>query len=228
MLKFSKDRRQWIKWLFEARKRYNTSILDYIVTSNHIHLLVYDTGEPESIPRMMQLVAGRTAQEYNQRKSRKGAFWEDRYHATAIEKDDHLVHCLVYIDLNMVRAGVVHHPSEWKESGYNEIQNPRQRYAIIDHNRLMQLYEQRTIEDLKAYHQQWVEMGLKAKVKKRERRWAASIAVGSDDFVSETKKRLGNGRVDTDAGDFILHETRKPYAVKGEGEDNTYEWMVFA
>jgi hypothetical protein len=33
----------------------------------------------------MQLIAGRTAQEYNQRKARGGAFWEDRYHATAIE-----------------------------------------------------------------------------------------------------------------------------------------------
>jgi putative transposase len=225
LLKFSKDRRQWIKWLFEARKRYNTSILDYIVTSNHIHLLVYDTGEPESIPKMMQLVAGRTAQEYNQRKSRKGAFWEDRYHATAIEKDEHLVHCLVYIDLNMVRAGVVDHPSDWKESGYNEIQNPRQRYAIIDHDRLLQLFEKRTIEDLKASHKQWVDLGLAARVRKRERKWAGSIAVGSDDFVSDTKRRLGIGRVVADADDFVLHEAREPYTVKGEGEDNTDEWM---
>jgi hypothetical protein len=49
--------------------------------------------------------------------------------------------------------------------------------------------------------------------------------LGSDDFVSETKRRLGIGRVDADADDFILHETQKPYAVKGEWEDNTYEWM---
>jgi hypothetical protein len=27
-------------------------------------------------------------QEYNQRKKRKGAFWEDRYYATAIERDE--------------------------------------------------------------------------------------------------------------------------------------------
>ena len=45
------------------------------------------------------------------------AFWEDRYHATAIEADDHLRRCLVYIDLNMVRAGVVKHPAEWAHSG---------------------------------------------------------------------------------------------------------------
>jgi putative transposase len=30
----------------------------------------------------MQLIAGRTAQEYNRRKHRDGAFWEDRYHTT--------------------------------------------------------------------------------------------------------------------------------------------------
>jgi hypothetical protein len=30
----------------------------------------------------------------------------------------------VYIDLNMVRAGVVSHPGEWKDSGFREIQKP--------------------------------------------------------------------------------------------------------
>jgi len=38
----------------------------------------------------MQLIAGWTAQEYNRRKNRHGAFWEDRCHATAIQADDHL------------------------------------------------------------------------------------------------------------------------------------------
>ena len=72
----------------------------------------------------MQLIAGRTGQEYNERNGRHGAFWEDRYHATAIEADEHLHHCLVYIDLNMVRAGVVDHPAHWVNGGYREIQQP--------------------------------------------------------------------------------------------------------
>jgi putative transposase len=70
--------------VFEAKKRFGRCELDYVVTSNHIHLLVKDTG-PNVIAQSMQLVAGRTAQEYNQRKKRQGAVWEDRYHATAIE-----------------------------------------------------------------------------------------------------------------------------------------------
>jgi putative transposase len=79
----------------------------------------------------MQLIAGRTAQEYNERKSRHGTFWEDRYHATAIESDEHLHRCLVYIDLNMVR-GAVSHPGDWEQGGYREIQKAPKRYAIID------------------------------------------------------------------------------------------------
>jgi putative transposase len=93
-------------------------------------MLVVDTGE-DVIPQSLQLIAGRTAQEYNIRKKRKGAFWEDRYHATAVQTDEHLAKCLVYIDLNMVRAGVVQHPSAYGISGYNEIQTPPKRYSIV-------------------------------------------------------------------------------------------------
>jgi putative transposase len=137
LLRFLKDRKRWVYWLFEAKKRFGLRILNYAVTSNHIHLLVIDRGR-EVIPMSIQLIAGRTAQEYNQRKKRKGAFWEDRYHATAIESDKHLIRCMIYIDLNMVRAGIVKHPSEWTMNGYNEIQNPPDRYSLIDTKGLME------------------------------------------------------------------------------------------
>ena len=115
----------------EAKKRFGLSVLNYIVTCNHVHLLVRDSG-PNVIADSIQLIAGRSGQEYNQRKGRHGAFWEDRYHATAIEADEHLQRCLVYIDLNMVRAAVVTYPCDWTHSGYREIQNPPKRYGIID------------------------------------------------------------------------------------------------
>ena len=98
-----RDRRRYLHWVFEAKKRFGLCVLDYAVTSNHIHLLVKDTS-PNVIAQSMQLIAGRTAQEYNQRRAMQGAFWEDRYHATAIEIDERLHRCVVYVDLNMVRA----------------------------------------------------------------------------------------------------------------------------
>lgn len=87
---------------------------------------------------------------YNRRKDRKGAFWEDRYHATAVEQGEHLAQCLVYIDLNMVRAGVVKHPEEYRHSAFVEIMSPPKRYAVIDDKTLMNQFG---ITDLAKYQQ---------------------------------------------------------------------------
>ena len=50
-------------------------MLNYIVTSDHIHLLVVDTEE-DVIAKSLQLVTGRTVQEFNQRKKRKSLWGE--------------------------------------------------------------------------------------------------------------------------------------------------------
>ena len=139
----------------------------------------------------MQLLAGRTGQEFNQRKRRKGAYWEDRYHATAIERNHHLVQCMVYIDLNMVRAGVVSHPAEWDWSGYNEIQAPRQRYSLIDYRALMEWLNISSLEVLQNSHRNWVEETLRAGKHGRERKWSESLAVGSQPFAERVKGELG-------------------------------------
>ena len=188
LLKFERDRLRWRYWLYQAKKRYGLSVLNYICTSNHVHLLVRNAGN-NTISKSMQLIAGRTAQEYNQRKSRKGAFWEDRYHATAVSTDQHLAQCLVYIDLNMLRAGAVYHPSLWKVSGYNEIQQPPSRYRIIDHQILAELFNLRDATSLQQYHDEWVETQLAKEQPKRDPKWTQALAVGSETFVKNFQKQ---------------------------------------
>jgi len=191
LLKFSKDRHRYLQWLYQARKRYGLSILNYMVTSNHIHLLVADSGDRDVIPNSMQLVAGRTGQEYNQRKDRKGAFWEDRYHATAVENGDHLARCIVYIDTNMVRAGVVDHPSMWPYGGFNEIQQPRRKNVLIDYERLQRLVGAGTYDQFRSSHKGWVEEYLADGERARLAEWTESVAVGSVPFVEKVKALLG-------------------------------------
>lgn len=215
LLKFAKDRRCWHSWLFEAKKRFGLRILNYVVTSNHIHLLVIDT-EPNVIPKSLQLIAGRTAQEFNHRKERKGAFWEDRYHATAIDRNDHLIRCPVYIDLNMVRAGVVNHPAEWEMSGYNEIQNPPERYNVIDMPGLRSLCGFSDPEQFTEQHRRWVPDAMNNGKNQRESCWTESIAVGSASFIEETKNKLGikaMGRriEEQDVDQCVLREESAPY-----------------
>lgn len=223
LLSFAKDRQRWRHWLFEARKRYGLCILNYIATSNHIHLLVLDRGNGE-IARSMQLIAGRTAQEYNQRKHRKGAYWEDRYHATAVDTDQYLKRCMVYIDLNMVRAGVVFHPNNWRWCGYHEIQTPPQRYAVIDKKALPELFGVNTFEQFQAIHKQWVDNELNSELKltasKRQAMWTQNLAVGHKPFVEKVQSSLSvSGRQKSMVeknGVYVLKEPLNPYMVPFE------------
>ena len=191
LLRFAKDRHRWMQWLFEAKRRYGLTILNYIVTSNHIHLLVKDTAGHCSISKSLQLVAGRTAQEYNQRKNRQGSFWQDRYHAVAIESGDHFIHCLVYIDMNMVRAGVVDHPARWAYSRYNEIQNPRRKCILISYDVLMKLSGFTDYYEFQNAHRGWIEAALDQPNSGRDPHWTDSIAVGSKAFVHSIQNKLG-------------------------------------
>jgi putative transposase len=234
LLKFARDRHRYLQWLYKARKRYGLTILNCMGTSNHIHLLVVDDGDRDGIPNSMQLVAGRTGQEYNQRKDRRGAYWEDRYHATTIESGNHLTRCMVYMDINMVRAGVVKHPSMWSFCGYNEIQEPRRKNVLIDYEKRQKHVGAESYEQLKRSHRGWVEEYLMDGEKIRQEEWTSSIAVGNRSFVENVKIFLGfraKGRnvIGGNEG-YQLREGSAPYealfgAEKDDiGIENTYFW----
>jgi putative transposase len=56
LLKFARDRRSYRRWLFEAKNRFGLCVFNFVVTSNHIHLLVKDGGEGAESRR----ISGRT------------------------------------------------------------------------------------------------------------------------------------------------------------------------
>jgi REP element-mobilizing transposase RayT len=229
------DRRRCLQWLFEAKKRYGLSILNYIITSNHIHLMVVDTGTG-IIAKSMQLVAGRVGQEYNQRKSRKGAFWEDRYHATTIQTNRHLLSCMAYINLNMVRAGVVAHPSSWEECGYNEILYKPGRYGLIDRKILKYFLGCTDEEGMVDDYRQFISDAMYTKPLVRQPMWTESIAVGDEEFVSETKRKLSSvaarRKIISSGTAYELREPSLPYATHFDAKnnvlrlENTFLWDI--
>ena len=219
LLKFAKDRKRWRHWLFEARRRYGLSVLNYIATSNHIHLLVADQGNRE-IPAAMQLVAGRTAQEFNKRKNRQGAYWEDRYHMTAVQTNQHLEQCMTYIDLNMVRAGAVATPDEWDVSGYSEIQTPWKRKSVIDLPALCGLFGAPSVESLATSRSESVYRALP--VSKRQPAWTDAVGVGDEAFLHGLRQALGSKsrrRRTSTSGEFhLLKEAHESYFKKTAAE----------
>lgn len=237
LLKFNRDKRRWKSWLFEAKKRYGLCILNYMVTDNHIHLLVLDKGDHECIPKSIQLLAGRTGQEFNHRKQRKGAYWEDRYHATAVDKAGHLVQCMDYIDMNMVRAGMVNHPAQWPFCGYHELMSGKQRYRLIDSEPVAQLLGIASPEELPGLRKRAISAVQKKESFQRQRKWTESIAVGSESFVETVKGELGflgkPRNVHQGADNCQLREPVDPYNAIFKAENdplspkNSLFWNVY-
>lgn len=132
-----------------------------------------------------------------------------------IEGDEHLHRCIVYIDLNMVRAGVVRHPAEWEVGGYREIQNPRERYALIDLTALTALCGFRDIEAFQQAHRLWVREALRQDAMKRDERWSESLAVGSQAFVESVKRELAlkarHRAIEAADGSYALKQPQFPY-----------------
>lgn len=167
------------------------------------------------IARSMQLISGRVAQQFNRRKSRKGAYWEDRYHATAVQVDKHLARCMVYIDLNMVRAGVVEHPSDWVHAGYHEIQSLPERYRRIDVAMLTALLGFADAESLRKGLRGSVDEAVATEVLVCDPAWTQSIAVGQRQYLDTIRRKLKishPGRVIESEGDHLyLREESAAY-----------------
>ena len=137
----------------------------------------------------------------------------------------------------MVRTGTVSHPLEWKFCGYNEIQNPRKRYALINYRKLTELLHSRSIENLKDAHSRWVEETLKIDRHVRDTKWTQSVAVGSKEFVKTTKDKLGYRaevrKVVKSDEDYQLREKQASYIANSDhkkatlSDDNIYLWNGF-
>jgi len=101
----------------EHARKQHVAVHAYVLMSNHFHLLATPETD-DGIPQMMQAVGRRYVRNYNLRHARTGTLWEGRYRSTLIQAERHLLACMVYLDLNPVRAGMAADPAEYRWSSY--------------------------------------------------------------------------------------------------------------
>ena len=190
LLKFAKYRDLYLDYLHEATKKFRLKILDYAITSNHVHLLVYVSKGAE-ISKALQYVHGRIAQAYNSGKKREGAFWKDRFHATRIQEGEHFGKCLFYIDMNMVRAGVVESPMEWAHNGCREFFYEKERKRIVDMEYLLKALRIKSLEKFRKWYKNTLREKLGNRKHAREAFWSRAFAVGDVEWLSALTSKTG-------------------------------------
>ncbi len=119
----------------------------------------------------------------------------------------HLSRCLFYLDMNMVRAGVVAHPREWQFGGYRELNGARKRYRIIDRDRLLGLPGSSDVAGFRRWHAATLGGLCDRREQQRETHWSRAFAVGNRRWLRE----LAPGRVQ-------IEECIEPVGGEGAGD----------
>jgi len=156
--------------------------------------MLCEAEDKVSISRFMQDLAATFALHYNRRKGRSGAYWEGRYHATMVDSGPYLWACLQYIDLNMVRAGVVQHPEQWKWTGWQEIMGHRKRYCLIDQHKLITWTGHIDLRQFREHYEHDLTDKIHQRVLQRESQWTEAVAVGAEAFVKSVTEQLPDRR----------------------------------
>jgi putative transposase len=214
LLRFAVDRDAYRRILWETKPRDLVRVLSYSLTCNHVHLLAL-AEDDRGISTWMQRAEGEFAQWYNRRKGRCGAFWQDRYHATQIEGPQHSERCMTYIELNMVRAGVVSHPRQWRWCSYQEWMGVRKRYCLVDIERALEFFGGHPLQAYRDHYEDRIRDRIARDEMAREPCWTESIAVGSAEFVgqveAQTSWRRRFEREEITPGAWALREESKPW-----------------
>jgi len=125
----NKDYEAFVGLMGEAKERYSVKILGYCLMPNHFHIVV----EPvlaEELSKYMQWLMTSHVRRYHTHYGTSGHVWQGRYKSFIIQKDDHLLTVLRYVESNPIRAGLVGSAREWAWSSHREVIGERPHFLI--------------------------------------------------------------------------------------------------
>ena len=118
--------------LTESARSCQVAVHAYVLMANHFHLLATPTTA-QGLSSMMQAVGRRYVQYFNRRHGRTGTLWEGRYRSTVVQPERYLLSCMVYIDLNPVRAGKAARAADYPWSGHGHWLGLRSERLLTPH-----------------------------------------------------------------------------------------------
>lgn len=184
------DYRFYLENLKEWKTKLEIKLYCWCLMTNHIHLIVEPGDEAGTVSELMKRLAGRQTAFVNKQEKRTGSLWEGRFKASPIQRDNYLLACCRYIEMNPVRANMVSGPRQYQWSSYLERAGLMKR-SMLDYD-LCYLGlagdEATRIERYNAYLQQGAS---DSELKLLRNAWARNQLTGDNRFVDEVEKRAG-------------------------------------
>lgn len=115
----NQDHLYYLSLLHKYKRRFSFRVYGFCLMPNHIHLV----GQPEDnnhLAKFMQSLSRAYTAYFNWKYDKAGHLWQGRYKSKIIIKDNYLIDCLHYIELNPVRANLTRSAGEYRWSSHQE------------------------------------------------------------------------------------------------------------
>jgi putative transposase len=108
---------EYLGRLAAASRKFDVAVHAYVLMTNHVHLLATPTSL-DGVGKRLQAVGSAYVPIFNARHHRSGTLWDGRFYSSLVGSDSYLWNCHRYIELNPVRAGLVHEPGRYRWSSF--------------------------------------------------------------------------------------------------------------
>jgi len=119
--------------LEEVKEKYNMRILAYCLMPNHFHLVLYPHRDGD-LQKFMQLVTLTHTQRWHIKNKTVGTghLYQGRYKSFLIQKDNHLISVIRYVERNPLRAKLVKKAQNWNFSSLaRRISNDKEKKKLL-------------------------------------------------------------------------------------------------
>jgi len=176
--------------LKEWKTNLGIKIYAWCLMTNHIHLLVEPGEDAASLSELMKRLAGRQTAYVNKQEKRSGTLWEGRFKASPIQRDNYLLACCRYVEMNPVRANMVAGPRYYKWSSY------RERVGLVQSDMLdldvTYLSLAANADDRISRYKDFLMQGVsKIEIDLLRTALSRNQLTGNDRFVDEIEQRIG-------------------------------------
>jgi putative transposase len=182
------DKQLYLDLLRKHARLQGIRLLGFCLMSNHVHLVAIP-DQAGSFARGLGRAHGDYSIAFNRAYGRSGHLWQNRFYSSPLARD-HLGLALRYVDLNLVRAGLVERAEQWLWSSAQAHAAGNDPSGLLDQELWRQLSP---LGD-------WAEVlrGAEESPERIERLRSATRSgrpFGDEEFAAELERRLGRRRL---------------------------------
>lgn len=179
------DFRKYLALLLRYKEKYHFKLYHYVMMTNHVHLVIEPLEEGGRLSEIMKGINLVYARHYKGKYGHTGHFWQDRYKSIMISKDEYLLACGSYVELNPVRAKMVEDPKDYRWSSYRAYAYGRRDVLLDKH--LVYVGLSKEEGERRRKYREFVR-GMLKKKEAMKGEMDRRIVYGGEDFVKDMRR----------------------------------------